>query len=207
MMGGSYQANMANVVAKPPSFQVAKPVPATLYLVLDPAKIQPTYVVHSERRHLTLSISDYRLFVSRDLRGAMKPYFERVEVVGPADPRPATPHVVADVKIDNMEMKDQAISGDVQFVSTRLVMTWAFGIRTHDADEYLFSFAGTATSTDTSNGTEDYVRQTVESAISGLLEKWGQADVHAKLLAWSRQKSAPSAGTPAPAPTPAAAKR
>jgi hypothetical protein len=181
----AHQANMAKVVAKPPSFQVATPVPATLYLVLDPNKVSDAYHLTSERRNFTLDISEFRLFVSRDLKGVMQPQFAKVEVVGPNDPRPNLPHVVADVNIDNLELKDEALEGAVKIVSTRLVMTWAFAIRTNDAQEYLFSFAGIASSTDTSNGTEDFVRQTVESAISGLLEKWGEGDVRQQLLTWS----------------------
>jgi len=184
---------MAKVVAKQPSLQVAKPIAATLYIVLDPAKVKQAYHVSSARRKLSLDISEFDLFVSRDLKNAMAPNFEHVEVVAPGAAFTAK-YVVADVKVDNVEMKDEAIEGAVSVISTRLVLTWAFAVRPAEADDYLFSFAGSAASTDTANGPEDFVRQVVESAISGLLQKWGEGDVHSKLLEWSHNGNAPSAG-------------
>ena len=190
MLGGCgpsvYTANMANVSAKPPSFLVAAKIPSALYIVLDPALVRDEYSPKSERRKLTLNIKQFRQFVSRDLKGVMAQHFEKVEVVGPEYTFPAGQHVVANVKVDQLELKDQAVTGDVTVVSTRLFMTWSFAIRPSDAQDYLFSFAGVSASTNTSNGADDFVRQLVEDAITGLLQKWGEGDVSSKLRAWAK---------------------
>jgi hypothetical protein len=108
---------MAKVVAKPPTLQVAKPIAATLYIVLDPAKVKQAYHVSSERRKMTLDISQFDLFVSRDLKQTMTPFFERVEVVSPGAAMTGK-HLVADVKIEHVELKDEAVEGAVQMIAT-----------------------------------------------------------------------------------------
>ena len=182
---------MTNVQAAPPSVMVATKVPATLYIVLDPAKIEDTYVSKSERRGITLTVTEFRTFVTRDLVKAMSPYFEKVEVIAPGTEPSTERHVIADVKVDSVKLVDQAVTGQVTIVASYLVMTWGYAIRTSDASDYLFSFAGVSSSTHTSNGVEDFVAQTVEDAITGLLSKWSEADVTPKLLAWAEGGATP----------------
>lgn len=181
----AYQATMNDVQAAPPSVMVATKVPTTLYIVLDPATIEDVYAPKSERRGWTLTITDFRTFVSRDLKKAMSPYFQSVEVVAPGATFPDGPHVVADVKVDSVKVVDQAVTGQVTIVASYLTMTWGYAIRTSDSSDYLFSFAGVSSSSHTSNGVEDFVAQMVDDAITGLLSKWSEADVTPKLRAWA----------------------
>lgn len=112
---------------------------------------------------------DFHEFVRRDLRAAMTGYFSRVEVVDASQALPTTPHVVADVKIDQIRL-NALVRGVLTY--EMIEMTWAFALRASDQTDYAYSFAGTATSNDSYPTFEAGCAQLVENAIPAMLKKW-----------------------------------
>jgi len=170
--------NMTNVHAKPPSLMVARKIERPLYIVLDEAKVKNIWQLQTAEcathsagcEHFYLL--DMQLFVRRDLKTAMENYFSRVEVVvSPAD-LPTTPHVVADVKIDDLKL-NSIVTGALTHVI--IEMTWAFALRPSDVTDYVYSFAGTAQSGDSYPTFEAGCAQLVENAIPTMLKKWTES--------------------------------
>jgi hypothetical protein len=167
--------SLAHVHAKPASLLIAQKVERPLYIVLDPARVKSTWALstascatHSAGcEHFNLM--DVDQFVRRDLKSAMENYFSHVEVVESAQALPATPHVVADVKIDDIKL-NELVRGMATYAI--IEMTWSFALRKNEASEYAYSFAGTAHSGDSYPTFEAGCAQLVEDAIPGMLKKW-----------------------------------
>ncbi|MFI5298423.1 MAG: hypothetical protein ACHREM_10015 [Polyangiales bacterium] len=167
--------SMTNVHAKPASLMLAKRIERPLYIVLDPAKVKKTWPLETaacatgadgcER----FKLMDVDQFVRRDLKSAMENYFSSVLVVDSAAGLPATPHVVADVKVDDIKL-NSLVRGMMTHVI--IEMTWGFAMRNSDATEYAYSFAGVAHSGDSYPTFEAGCAQLVEDAIPGMLKKW-----------------------------------
>src|SRR3954470_617047 len=102
--------SMRNVRPTPPSLMIARKIPRPLYIVLDAAKVKDTWQLATAAcatksagcEHFNLL--DFQEFVRRDLRSTMTSYFSSVEVVDSAQALPKTPHVVADVKVDDIRL-------------------------------------------------------------------------------------------------------
>ena len=167
--------SMRNVHATPPSLMVAHKIQRPLYIVLDTSKVKDSWPLETaacatgasgcERFNLT----ELQEFVRRDLRAAMANYFSRVEVVESPQALPATPHVVADVKVDDIRL-NALVRG---YLTYQLIeMTWGFALRGSDQQEYAYSFAGTASSNDSYPTFEAGCAQLVENAIPAMLKKW-----------------------------------
>lgn len=167
--------SMANVHAKPASLLVAHKIERPLYIVLDPARVKKTWSLATAACATGASqcerfdLMDVDQFVRRDLRSALEGYFSRVVVVDSAKALPATPHVVGDVKIDDIKL-DSLVRGPMTHVI--IEMTWGFALRNNDASDYAYSFAGTAQSGDSHPTFEAGCAQLVENAIPTMLKKW-----------------------------------
>jgi hypothetical protein len=159
--------SLTNAQAKPASLLVAKKIPRTLYLVLDPARVKDSWEMHGDGGHFALK--EFQAFVRRDLKDAMQTYFERVEVVKAGDPIPAGPHVIGDVKVDKVALHDLNTG---RLTYTAIEMTWSFAMRPSESQDYAFSFGGTATSSESYPTFEVGCAQMIESAIGGMLTKW-----------------------------------
>jgi hypothetical protein len=167
--------SLSHVHAKPASLLIAQKIDRPLYIVLDPARVKKTWAIFTagcatpggDCEHFNLT--DVDQFVRRDLKTAMESYFSRVEVVDSAQAVPATPHVVADVKIDDIKL-DELVRGPATYAI--ISMTWGFALRKSEASEYAYSFAGTAHSGDSYPTFEAGCAQLVEDAIPGMLKKW-----------------------------------
>ncbi|MEA2748412.1 MAG: hypothetical protein QOI41_2555 [Myxococcales bacterium] len=167
--------SLTNVHAKPASLLIAQKIERPLYIVLDPARVKKTWAISTAGcatrgagcEHFNLT--DVDQFVRRDLKSAMESYFSRVEVVESAQALPATPHVVADVKIDDLKLNELVRGGATYAI---IEMTWGFALRKNEASEYAYSFAGTAHSGDSYPTFEAGCAQLVEDAIPGMLKKW-----------------------------------
>lgn len=167
--------SLGNVHAKPASLMIAQKIERPLYIVLDPARVKKTWAISTAScathgagcEHFNLT--DVDQFVRRDLKSAMENYFSRVEVVESAQALPATPHVVADVKIDDLKLNELVRGGATYAI---IEMTWGFALRKNEASEYAYSFAGTAHSGDSYPTFEAGCAQLVEDAIPGMLKKW-----------------------------------
>ncbi len=167
--------SMKNVHATPPSLMVARKIQRPLYIVLDANKVKDTWPIETAAcathsmgcEHFNLM--DVQQFVRRDLSAAMQNYFSRVEVVTSEGELPKTPHVVADVKIDDIRL-NALVRGPLTY--QLIEMTWGFAMRGSDQQEYAYSFAGTASSNDSYPTFEAGCAQLVENAIPAMLKKW-----------------------------------
>jgi hypothetical protein len=64
-------------------------------------------------------------------------------------------------------------------------MTWSFAVRTHDADDYLFSFAGVSQSDAPAASAAEVGTRLIEKSLTGLLDEWAASDAFSKLRAWA----------------------
>lgn len=167
--------SMLNVRPKPPSLMVARKIERPLYLVLDAAKVKDTWGLETApcatggRGCERFNLMDVQQFVRRDLRTAMESYFSRVEVVESTQALPSTPHVVGDVKLDDIRLNGLVRGA---FTYQLIEMTWGFALRGSDQQDYAYSFAGTAASNDSYPTFEAGCAQVVENAIPAMLKKW-----------------------------------
>ncbi len=99
----------------------------------------------------------------------MEVYFSRVEIVNSSSELPPTPHVVADVKIDDIRI-NELVRGAMTHVL--IEMTWGFAMRPSEQADYAYSFAGTAQSNDSYPTFEAGCATLEENALSAMLKKW-----------------------------------
>lgn len=161
---------------KPPTVMVASKLATPCYIVLDPARVKEQYEV--ERIG---TIDEMQAFVTRDLKDLLSEHFATVAVVRSPSEIPGDTFVVADVKVD--EFKKGSVSDGSSSYSV-FDMTWSFALRTSDAKDYLFSFAGIAQSDYRAKSWNDVVSSMLEHALTGLLGAWAESDTFAKLQAW-----------------------
>lgn len=165
--------SMTNAHPKPLSLMVANKIDRPLYIVLNPTKVKDTWTLSSCAAPTSscgqFDLMNVQEFVRRDLKATMENYFTRVEIVDPAKALPETPHVVADVKVDDIRL-NFLVRGMLTHVL--IEMSWGFALRESDQDEYAYSFAGTATSNDSYPNFETGCAQMIENAIPAMLKKW-----------------------------------
>jgi hypothetical protein len=167
--------SMKNVKAKPLSLMVAKKVARPLYIVLDSARVKSEFELETAGCAVArpdcerFKLMDVQSFVTRDLKSTMETYFTSVEIVPSAAAIPAAPHVVADVKIDDIRLNG-LVRGPLTY--SLIEMTWGFALRPSEQTEYSYSFAGTAASNDSYPTFEAGVATLVENALPAMLKKW-----------------------------------
>ena len=129
-------------------------------------------VAGSGHERALFSLFDVQTFVTRDLKLAMETYFSQVTVVPAGTELPATPHVVADVKIDDLRLAALNRGG----LTYQLIeMTWSFALRPNEAADYTYSFAGASQSNDSYPTFEAGVASLEENALTAMLKKWVEA--------------------------------
>jgi len=164
-----------NVHPKPISLMVARKIQKPLYIVLDPTRVQDTYPMETAACETNsmgcqrFKLFDVQQFVRRDLKAAMANYFTSVEVVDSTQPLPTTPHVVADVKVDNIKL-NALVRGSLTY--NIIQMDWGFALRLDSHKDYDYSFAGSAESNDSYRTFEAGCAQLIENAIPAMLKKW-----------------------------------
>lgn len=167
--------SLKNVHATPPSLMVARKIERPLFIVLDPAKLKDVWTLETSACATTtdgcetFKLFDVQQFVRRDLKAALEHYFTSVTVVDSSKALPSTPHVVGDVKIDQIKL--HALSRGMLTYQI-IEMTWGFGLRPSDKADYTYSFAGTAESKDSYPTFEAGCAQLIEDAIPAMLKKW-----------------------------------
>lgn len=167
--------SLANASARPPSLMVARKIERPLYIVLDAARVKNTWALQTAACATNsfgcerFNLLEAQLYVRRDLKAAMENYFTRVEVVDSANGLPATPHVVADVKIDDIRLNGLVRGG---MTYQMIEMTWGFAMRASEQADYSYSFAGTSQSNDSYPTFEAGCATLIENAISVMLKKW-----------------------------------
>jgi hypothetical protein len=170
--------SLKNAKAKPVSLMVARKIDRPLYVVLDPAKVRDKWTIDTSAcatgssgcEHFQLM--DAQEFVRRDLKNSLSDFFSHVEIVAPGQPLPTTPHVVADVKVDDIRIHD-LVRGSLTYAIIQ--MTWGFAFRKSEKKDYAYSFAGTADSNDSYPTFEAGLGQMIESAIPSMLKKWTES--------------------------------
>jgi hypothetical protein len=167
--------SLKNASPKPANLLVARKIERPLYIVLDASRVKDVVPVATAACEIDamgcerFNVFDAQTFVTRDLKQAMEVYFARVQVVPAGQPLPPGPAVVAEVKVDAFRLRALP-RGSVTYQI--IEMTWGFALRrTEDAD-FVYSFAGTATSADSYPTFEAGLGQLVEDAIPGMLKKW-----------------------------------
>jgi hypothetical protein len=210
-LGSHYRPSysMADVQAKPASLLVARKIPRTLVLVVDPARVPDAVTLHESTsfdpkggEHFQLL--ELRRFVTRDLREALANYFDKVEVVSAGTPMPSEPHVVGDVKIDRVQLHSVPVGG---LTYTIIEMTWGLGLRPGEAQDYAFTVAAEAKSSESYPTFEVGMAQLVESAILGLnkvLTEKGGLDALQKAIAEADAPKEAAPEKPADKPAPPA---
>jgi hypothetical protein len=169
--------SMGHVYAKPPTPLVARKITRPLYIVLDEARVRdgwristPTCQVDSDDCEKFV-LYDMHLFVKRDLQRLLSNYFARVEVV-PAGTVIRGPHVIADVKIDDIRLRNVQRGA---LLHTFIDMTWGIAMRRNEDKDYAFSYATTSSSNDTYATFEAGLVQLVENSLGAMSEKWTQS--------------------------------
>ena len=170
--------SLKNAKPKPASLMVARKIDRPLYVILDAAKVRDKWTIDTSAcatgssgcEHFQLM--DAQEFVKRDLKAALSDFFSRVEIVAPGQPLPTTPHVVADVKVDDIRIHD-LVRGSLTYAIIQ--MTWGFALRKSENKDYAYSFAGTAESNDSYPTFEAGLGQMIENAIPSMLKKWTES--------------------------------
>jgi hypothetical protein len=168
---GAEVHSMKDAEVSTASLLVAKQIQRPLYIVLDDNLVKDSWDIEAMGKHAKLT--NFQLFVERDLKKALEPYFVRVKVIRLKSELPTTPHVVADVKVDRVRINQQEAGLAVYLP---LEMTWSFALRPSEADDYSFSYADTASSTPTFANLEGGMSQMAEAAITEMLHKWTESD-------------------------------
>jgi hypothetical protein len=168
--------SLANARPKVMSLMVARKIDRPLYIVLDATRVKDTWsletracAIPNARGCERFNLLSVQTFVRRDLKAAMENYFSRVEVVDSPAALPTTPHVVADVKVDDVRLNDLVRGA---YTYTLIELTWGFAMRKNEQSDYAYSFAGTAASNDSYPTFEAGVGTLIENAIPPMLKKW-----------------------------------
>lgn len=184
--------SVANANPKPMSLMVARKIDRTLYIILDPARVPDTWTLENNACANDLpgcsytDLTGFQSFVSRDLRIAMANYFSRVLVVAPSFERPSAPYAVAEVKVDNVVFRSMSRTYNLGHIE----MTWAFALRLSEDEDFAYSYAGGATSSDMFETFEIGYAQLVENAIPVMLKEWTEKGGFKDMLNASTQEDA-----------------
>jgi hypothetical protein len=172
---------------KPAKLMVATKVDVPLYIVLDSAKVQDVYQVDGFG-----TVSGMHAFVERDVRGIMSEYFSDVKVISSASGASGDKFVLADVSIVRLTKQTVVRAGVGHKI---LELNWNFALRTNDAQDYMFSFAGIAQSEAPAKSLAEVGTRLIENSLTGLLDEWAASDAFSKLRDWS-SGSAPTSEEP-----------
>lgn len=176
--------SLANARPKPPVMMVGRKIDVPLFIVLDAGRVKDTWDLETAACATNgpgcerFKLFDAHTFVRRDLKAAMENYFSRVELVDSAQALPQTPHIVADVRVDDFRL-NALHRGALTY--QLIEMTWGFGLRPSDQDDYLYSFAGTSQSNDSYPTFEAGCATLVENALTAMLKPWVEANGPQKL--------------------------
>jgi len=181
----SAQADMAGVTIQPMTMMVAKPLPQTLYIVMDPAKVADDIAITKS----PMTLTHFRGFLGDGLKKSLAPYFQNVEIVAPGFTAPKEAHVIADVKLDGVEAR-QFNAG--QMIYTTLLMQWNFAIRPNQETDYLFSYSGIGNSDTTYTNLTEGVQQMLKSSMAGLLQGWTEKNAYQTLKEYYDKDAAPA---------------
>lgn len=175
--------SVRELAVTPPSLMIAKKNPRTLVLVLDPAKVPAEVPVLVGGADHGGKLTDVTEFVRRDLKKAFSAFFDDVRVMAPGEAGAPQTCVVADVKIDRVEVLVAGSRPDgvlTQYAGSAAI-TWGFALRPSEASDYLYSFAGESVG---SPGEDPALvfRSMFERAITDLLKGYTEKQIHQRLL-------------------------
>lgn len=169
--------SMGHVYAKPATPLVARKIARPLYIVLDDARVRDGWRISTPDCEVggddceKFALYDAQLFVRRDLVRLLSNYFSRVEVIPPGKAVQG-PHVIADVKVDDMKLRNVQRGA---LVHTFIDMTWSLAMRRGEDKDYAFSYAATSSSNDTYPTFEAGLVQLVENSLGAMSAKWTES--------------------------------
>ncbi len=184
---GGDVGDMTKTLTQPNNTVVVEPIPQTLYIVMDPAKVADDIMIQNSND----SFSHFRSYLSESLQKTFEPYFKNIEIVEPGFATPAEAHFIAEMEILGIEA--QGLTGEDD---QKLVMQWIFTIKpNHEADN-LFSYSGTGES-DSDATLEEDVWRIINSALAALMTQWNDQKTLETLRDYNAQKTAKTIEVPA----------
>ena len=95
-----------------------------------------------------------------------------MEVIAP-NVRPEGPHVIADVKVDEIKLRSVQRG---MLTHVFIDMTWGIAMRRSEDADYVFSYAATSSSNDTYPTFEAGLVQLVENSLGEMTKKWTESE-------------------------------
>lgn len=177
---GGDVADMTKTLTQPTNTEVVEPIPQTLYIVMDPAKVADDIMIQNSKD----SFSNFRSYLGDSLQKTFEPYFKNIEIVEPGFAAPAEAHFIADIEIHSLEAQGFT-GGDAQ----KLIMQWSFAIKPSHETDNLFSYSGTGES-DSDAALEEDVWRIINSALAALMTQWNEQKTLETLRDYNAQKTA-----------------
>ncbi len=169
---GGYEADMRKGWIFGTNTEVVSPIPKTLYIVLDPTKVADDIKITNSKD----TIIHFRDYFGIGIKTALKPYFEKIEVVAPGFVTPED-HIIAEVKLDEVAAHEVLAENDNH---TTFTMRWSITFRPDQETEAVFSYTGMGEST-ASKKLEDTTWRMIQSATDGLRKEWTDKNVYQTL--------------------------
>lgn len=171
-----YTVPVSQLTAQAPRPMVARKIEVPLFVSVEefPDRISTD---GSGGRDRIFHLTELRSFVHRSLRPALESLFSSVTVIDRQDQLPAGPHYLLLLRLDAIGTEltgesrtEQSItgSGSNSYMVGTMWFDWAAGLRTHDADEFMWNLSDRTHSTGFSKKAE--APMAVTSALSAIMK-------------------------------------
>lgn len=144
---------------------VLKPLPRTLYLVLEEERVPSSLKIENS----IVEIDGFREFFGRTLQEGLASYFTGIEVLESPKALPDEAHFVANVVVESLKHQSDTFKSIYE-------LRWSFAVRASEAEEYTFALAGTNTVT-ARYGAKTNTKNLMSAAMDSLHEKWSEKEV------------------------------
>ena len=180
---GPSQMSLQQIAVSPPMPLVAQKSPRPLYIVLDPARVPDVMPVLVNGVNQGGQMGNMHLFVVRDIQRAFASYFDHVSVVAPGQAPTSGDALIVDVRLDRLATVSQVIQHRSWVeVMGRPSLNWAVGLRAANANEFIWSFAGSSQG-DLTNNPQVMYQSLFEHAVMDMLKDYAQQHVQERLQA------------------------
>ncbi len=176
---GGDVGDMTKALTQPTNTEVVEPIPQTLFIVMDPAKVADDIMIQNSKD----SFSNFRSYLGDSLQKTFEPYFKNIEIVEPGFAAPTEDHFIAELEILSVEARG-ITGGDDQ----ELIMQWSFAIKPNHETDNLFSYSGTGES-DYDETLEEDVWRIINSALAALITQWNDQKTLETLRNYKPQKA------------------
>jgi hypothetical protein len=146
-----------------------------VHIVLDPNKV-PESVTATGRDQRSLTVTNLRAFVERDIQRTLASFFDHVDVVDPGFEQPGEWYLVAEVEISSLRLMS-ANGGK----ALRGRMEWSFVLRAAGREQHIYKSSGT-TGGDVSRGDgRGALQATFEAALDKLARAYVERDIRGRV--------------------------